>query len=226
VIAVGVDGCRGGWFAVRQSRNSLSTTLYACFSDVCEDNGDATILVDIPMGLLDEQERLVEPEARKLLGSRRSSVFPVPCRDAVYASSYRDACSINLNQLGKKISMQAWNICPKIRDADAVRRRHPVDVQESHPELNFALLAGAPLQHTKKTPAGIAERLALLEAILPGAPALYHETVGRYPRSRLARDDIVDAMVLLATATTCHRDLLSTPQYDRFGIAVQLIVPC
>lgn len=231
MITVGVDGCPAGWFAVRQSRETLSATLYTAFSSLCEDNLDATILVDIPMGLLDNQERNVEPAARKLLGSRRSSVFPVPCRDAVYASSYREACLINLQQLGKKISMQAWNICPKIREADAVRRRHPVEVYESHPELDFALLGDTPMMNGKKTPEGINERLALLESILPGAPQLFHESVARYPRSRLARDDIVDAMALVATAATCNSGLVNSglvevAQHDRFGLAVQLIIPC
>ncbi|MEW6348758.1 MAG: DUF429 domain-containing protein [Thermodesulfobacteriota bacterium] len=41
--------------------------------------------VDIPIGLRDHgPERSCDLEARRLLGIRRSSVFPVPCRSAVY----------------------------------------------------------------------------------------------------------------------------------------------
>jgi len=49
---------------------------------------------------------------------RKSSIFPVPCREAVYAETYEKACEVNKLLTGKLISKQAWNIVPKIRDVD------------------------------------------------------------------------------------------------------------
>lgn len=48
------------------------------------------ILVDIPIGLRrnGNLEQLCDKEARKILGNRRSIVFPVPCRNAVYPEKY------------------------------------------------------------------------------------------------------------------------------------------
>ena len=78
------------------------------------------ILVDIPIGLRQNGnlERLCDKEARKVLGNRKSSVFPVPCRNAVYQSTYQEASSINFQLTGKYISKQSWFISGRIRQVD------------------------------------------------------------------------------------------------------------
>jgi predicted RNase H-like nuclease len=64
-------------------------------------------------------ERLSDLGARRILKARKSSIFPVPCREAVYMESYEKACEVNEKLTGKRISKQAWNIIPKIRDVDS-----------------------------------------------------------------------------------------------------------
>jgi len=54
------------------------------------------ILIDILIDLKNggSEERYLDIKARKLLKIRKSSIFPVPCREAVYAESYEKACKI------------------------------------------------------------------------------------------------------------------------------------
>lgn len=53
-------------------------------------------------------ERLSDTGAREILKTRKSSIFPVPCREAVYAETYEKACEVNERLTGKHISKQAW----------------------------------------------------------------------------------------------------------------------
>ena len=83
------------------------------------------ILIDIPIGLKTggSGERLSDLGARSILKARKSSIFPVPCREAIYAKTYKEACEVNERLTGKRISKQAWNIVPKIRDVDGFSGR-------------------------------------------------------------------------------------------------------
>ncbi|HEY3362664.1 MAG TPA: DUF429 domain-containing protein [Methanosarcina sp.] len=64
------------------------------------------ILIDISIGLKNGGSigRYSNIEALKILEIRKSSIFPVPCREAVYAESYEKACKINKELTGKSIS--------------------------------------------------------------------------------------------------------------------------
>jgi hypothetical protein len=70
-------------------------------------------------------------------------------------------------------------------------------VFESHPELVFAVLSGAPAIHKKSTPEGREERLALLGT--EGLPKRCSSRI-RSARSACAPDDLVDAGLCVLTA--------------------------
>jgi predicted RNase H-like nuclease len=148
------------------------------FADVLAITG-GVIAVDMPIGLPDEGRRSCDAEARRRLGARRSSVFPVPVRSALAATSFAEVTGL---------SIQAWNIVPKIAEVDACWEPR---VREVSPELSLAVVAGAPMTHPKRRPEGRAEREAVLDAHLPGWPrtargASYH--------------DVIDAHACLLTA--------------------------
>ena len=121
---VGVDGCRAGWLAIGlETEHDWKVNIFPDVSSLWDHHRQASlILIDIPIGLKAEgrAERRCDPEARKLLGPRRSSVFPAPCRGAIYASSYQEACDINQRLTGKRLSVENWNIIPKIREVDCL----------------------------------------------------------------------------------------------------------
>lgn len=229
----GVDGCRGGWFAVL-GRRATGVAFHEVRFALCENFAQvltlpeqpAIIAVDIPIGLLDcacPGGRPCDRAARKMLGpGRATSVFSPPVRAALSASDYRNALRLN----GSGMSKQAYNITHKIREVDelmqpGLQRR----VYEAHPELAFCVLAGEPLKHNKKTPVGQRERLELLEAhfgVLE--PAVLKE---RFVRSLLVPDDILDAYALALTALriqrrTAQRLPLAQLQCDSKGLRMEI----
>ena len=231
--AVGIDGCKAGWVAV--AIDSIGKTRVGIFPDieaVCTTHHDANcILIDIPIGLPTSQPRVCDSEARRLLAPyRHSSVFSVPCREAVYANSYREACEINERTMGKRLSKQTWNICPKIIEADQYLRcrQHPIPiVRESHPEVCFwALAGGIPLRHAKRSDAGFAERMGLIGHHSAIGPPLVKDMLSRYRKKDLARDDIVDACVLAITAASpsnAVKTLPSNPLCDDAGLPMEIV---
>jgi predicted RNase H-like nuclease len=115
-VFVGVDGCRGGWFAVfltaeNDQHSEWETGLFPCFSSLINflrmnyGQAELLILIGIPIGLKKGgyRERLSDIGARGILKARKSSIFPVPCREAVYAENYEKACEIN-----KKLTEKAF----------------------------------------------------------------------------------------------------------------------
>jgi len=137
---------------------------------------DGVIAIDIPIGLPTAGPRACDREARRLVGPRRSSVFPAPPRPSLSASTFADTTGL---------SMQSWNLVPKIREVDEAWEPRVV---EAFPELVFAVLAGAPMTHSKRTPEGQAERLASLG--MKAAPRLTGATA----------DDVLDAIACLRAA--------------------------
>jgi predicted RNase H-like nuclease len=138
---------------------------------------DGMVAVDMPIGLPDQPgPRACDRAARRLLGPRRSSVFPAPSRAHLAAASFGDVGGL---------SIQAWNLVPKVREVDAAWEPR---VREVGPEVSFAAMAGAPMAHPKRTAAGRDERLA----------ALGRAEAPRVPGAR--PDDVLDALACAWTA--------------------------
>jgi predicted RNase H-like nuclease len=225
---VGVDGCKGGWIACSVERGRVVGELFTDFRQLATAHANALILIDIPIGLTQTRPRGLESEARKLLPGRASSVFPVPCREAVYAKSYEAAVKKNEQRFGKRLSKQSWFICDKIVDVDRQLRSEPNlkrRVFESHPELAFHLLSGVSLGYSKKLSAGQNERLDIIHRTLPEARADFENLLTRYPRSVLARDDILDAMVLLIVGLGKTWELTCKERADEKGIPIRMLLP-
>ena len=218
-----MDGCHGGWVA---SADGRPIEFYPRFSEILKRHEKKNILVDVPQGLTDEP-RSLDGHARQMFDVHPSSIFPVPCRRAVYASNYREACEISYKETGKKISRQAWNIGPKVREVDKALRSDK-DLQgyvyESHPEICFAVFKGNPMSFSKRRPEGIAERLDLLSGLDAGVRLRFSEALENFPRSLVARDDIVDAMVLEQAAKN-FEIFQKEKLVDSKGLAVRLAVP-
>jgi len=203
---MGVDGCRGGW-VVASSDAEMSVLRFAVVDDLhavsaAAERGDAMIAIDMPIGLSDDGPRACDLEARRLLGRpRASSVFPAPCRAALAATTYVRACGLSRRTLGVAMTIECFNIVPKIRAVDAViTPARQAFVREVHPELVFAILSGRGrgLTEPKRTPDGERVRMRLLRRVAPRFdPAAVRATLGL---SRVARDDVIDAVACLVAA--------------------------
>jgi predicted RNase H-like nuclease len=161
----------------------LADGLDDVFAEVRAGRLDA-VAIDMPIGLPARagERRACDVAARRLLGPRRSSVFPASARCFLGAATFAAVTGM---------PVQAFHLLPRIGEVDRLIDPSLQDaVVESHPELAFMRLnRGAPLTTAKRTPEGIAERAALLGlATLPAAP-------------RGARtDDVLDALALVHTA--------------------------
>jgi predicted RNase H-like nuclease len=233
---IGVDGCKAGWFTVYIFPDNtfefhIHQTVQALWVRY---PGPRTILIDIPIGLISRKGagRVCDAAARKVLKPlRHSSVFSPPCREALAARTYEEACQINQKVCGCKISKQVWGISPKIKEVDDFLRSTPEAVgvlRETHPEICFWAMAGyRPMRHYKKSAEGAAERLKLLQKAWRRSTSLYKSAIGRYPAKQIAPDDIIDALANAVTALRLGGEagvtLPEDPPADRLGLPVEMV---
>lgn len=204
VAVAGVDGCRAGWIVAVLAADDVTPLevrvlprLDELVAEV-ESGRLGAAAVDIPIGLAARGRRACDVAARRMLGPRRSSIFPAPARGVLGATTYAQACARSYAACGKKVSTQLFNIVPKIREVD--RMESPALQQqlfEACPELSFAFMAGGtPMGHAKRTSEGRSERLAALYRAGFGDVAALVER----PPAGAGPDDVCDALALAWTA--------------------------
>ena len=232
--AVGVDGCKAGWFYFRIDQKSVS---FGVASDIHKLTSalpvGSRIFIDIPIGLIysNSEGRACDGDARKALGSpRASSVFSAPVFSVLEAANYEEAQKLSLRAIGKKLSRQAFAINPKIREVNDYlisNRDSEYLVREIHPEVCFWSLNDLkPMKYSKKRITGFEERLRVLEKHLPNAHDHVDRALNKYLRREVARDDILDALVGMVVAST-PEDKLKTmppaPPKDSRGLPMKIV---
>jgi predicted RNase H-like nuclease len=206
---VGLDGCRGGWvLAQRDASGTVLCRVIERLDDLAHQLPIPDLVgIDIPLGLPERGARDCDVKARRRLGLRGSSVFPAPVRAVLHAAEYAEANARHRATDGRGLSKQAWNLIPKIREADALAHRSrewQARMHEVHPELSFAMLAGGvPLPAAKRTPLGQRLRRDVLRAAF-GADAVDQALEGRDRRAAQA-DDALDALAVLWSAERLAR---------------------
>jgi predicted RNase H-like nuclease len=197
----GVDGCRAGWIAVRFDpvSGAVASAVYPHWTAVLRAlAGVARICVDMPVGLTDHGARTCDRAARAILPTaRKSSVFAPPRR---YMLGLSYACVRQAAQARDDagLSIQAFNIMPKIAELDAALTPSDQErVLETHPELAFHRLnAGAALPRKATRDGQVARRALLAAGGLPGVDTL----LDAHPRSVAKADDVLDAGVCALVA--------------------------
>lgn len=237
----GVDGCPGGWIVVLRPLADPRTArlqLVDRFSDVLALSPSPTVIgVDMPIGLpaaIDGRGgRRADSSARAVLGGRQSSIFAVPSRAAVMEVDYAKACQVAeaTSSPPRRISKQAYNLFPKIREIDALMTPALQDrVYETHPEVGFWALNGqVPLGEPKKVKSrphqsGLDLRRKLL------AKAGYDEgflcDTSAYRARDVGPDDLLDAAVCAWTAARIARGegrrFPADPLVDAKGLRMEI----
>lgn len=197
---IGIDGCPGGWLAVRWNGSSFSSPRVEFLGSIADLNlsGVHACAIDIPIGFMDVSVpggRRAEIEVREFLKGKASSVFSAPCRKALEAASFEEALAINgknSEPRGIGLSLQSYNLIPKLREVDGFmspERQHVL--HESHPEVAFAIMNNnQPVLSRKRSKTGQEERWHLL--ISNGFPADKMQ-VPEQSSLRWAKDDLLDA---------------------------------
>ena len=137
LLVAGLDGCRAGWVLATVRAMPSGRTRRTPPVDIRVIDGLETVAddlasrrlvaagIDIPIGLPPGGPRACDVAARRMLGPRRSTIFPAPARAVLEAEGYEQACALSRAASGKAISKQTFNILPKIREVDrSARTRH------------------------------------------------------------------------------------------------------
>lgn len=231
----GVDGCKDGWLVLRarlgENSSSPLTLLdlrILTFAEMIDATKQcAAVGVDIPIGLLDGPVgRVADKEARQFVGrARASSVFPAPARRALVAESRLQAVALTRDAGRTGLSVYAYGIFKKVREADKIMRVRP-ELQETivevHPEVSFCALSGQPLQHNKRSPAGALRRLELISS------QLEFKTEQTELEGRASFDDFLDACAAAWTAARVARGIEQRlpdgrPEYDQYGLRMEIV---
>ena len=231
-VAIGVDGCKGGWFFFRFEDGVGMFGIAATIGAILDDApAGARVLIDMPIGLKErgKTERECDLLAREMLRPKRhSSVFPAPCRQVLKQDDFAAAGDKNRKITGRALSRQTWGIVPKILELDDCLRasQHAREVLfEAHPEVVFCGLAGGPMSASKKTRDGFTERMTILRIFESDAETYIASAFLAHGGFEATRDDIVDAYVLALCAKHPGRwrTLPPDPPVDPKGLPMSMV---
>lgn len=229
--SVGIDGCKGGWITAAIYDGKLNMYKFGSLYEITEELPFDACLIDMVIGL-QGNEKQVRPEgmARKILKGRASTVFPAPCRKAVYGETKEDRLRANVEVLHKKFTSQTDAIIPKIREVDEFLQsndRYKNRLLESHPELCFARLNGEVLLTSKHDAEGIRERSAVIADYLPEVTENWITEAAR--KWKCNEDDITDSICLAIVANLLMQgkteSIPSEPMADDTGLLMQMVIP-
>lgn len=223
----GVDGYSRGWLVMRcafdrKGRMEIRALEgHPGFASIVA-LPDRLIVVDIPIGLVSRPEdgpRPCDVEARRLLRTRGSSVYPAPTRAALNAPTYSDAKAVG------PMTLQTFGILRKIADVDgAMGPDLQARVREGHPELSFReMSSGAGPLRSKTSAEGRAQRIRLLSHLGLDVDGL----LARRPAGASA-DDVLDAAAMVWTAARIRfaqaRSIPADPPCDAKGLRMEIWV--
>jgi predicted RNase H-like nuclease len=224
---------------VTRIRDQLAYAIFRTIRElVAAYRSSERIFVDVPIGLpwVDVPIRPCDRLARDLLGRpRASSVFPVPCREALRAADVGEARKVNVAVLGRSLTAQTWGISGKIAEVDVllVGNSHAREqIREIHPEICFwALAGGSPMRYRKTTAAGRNERLEVIARHYPDAYQFLAAVLSQTRRADIQTDDVLDAIVAFITAeapTVRLGRLAGEPSFDQHGLPMEMVyvTPC
>ena len=236
---VGIDGCRNGWIAAILDNGNLRIGRYEAVLDIMREFPTAdTYLIDMAIGLpesIEEAKKRPDKTARKELGKHGSTVFPIPCRQAIMVDPNDPQAVVKMRELNrsvleKSLSAQSINIIPKIRELDEFlddHREYKNVLCESHPELCFTRLNGKALMMKKKTAEGLEERRSILEKYIE--KGMMDGIQVRAKDLRCMPDDIMDAVCLAVSAALKAHGMCEVipeePETGARGLVMQMIVP-
>ena len=229
ITLCGIDGVKGGWISATASLDaekitgiqlSFHPTLLSPFFQKIQ-----LAAIDMPIGLPKQTRkggRLAEKQARPFLKKRASSLFSTPCRSTLSAQSYAEALSLSRasGPDGLGLSIQSYNILPKIKVLDALLQEDiPLRerIYESHPELAFSAMHPQTEFQSKYSSIGRSQRMAALRS----QDCMPNKWLEKYPM-----EDQLDALACLWSARRIHLGLATMvpnpPPYDETGLRMAI----
>lgn len=195
-LVAGADVAKGKWVVVvledgRFSRALIGKTISEILSAVAN---LAVLAIDIPIGLPEGKDyRACDIAARTFVGARGSSVFSTPPRPVLKAPTYKEANQLSWLRFDRGVPAQAYALGKKILEVDPIAARDE-RIIEVHPEVCFRAMKGEPLDFSKHSWNGQAERRRLIAGAGIDLPYVLPDA-GKVPP-----DDILDAAAAAWTA--------------------------
>jgi predicted RNase H-like nuclease len=223
-MIAGVDGCKDKWIAVVEMADGRTEIRKPCtFQQLRDDRELDLVVIDVPIGLVDQGARQADALARRFLDRRGCCVFPAPIRPVLACRTWEDACRKRFEVENKKMSKQQFGILSKVAEVDHALRQGNIDrFYEGHPEISFAWMNNKlPISKGKKTSEGKKRRTELVSIHFSDAGA-------RMDDYQHHREDVLDAYALLWTARRIRGGGEETfpgkPDRDKFGLWMKITV--
>jgi predicted RNase H-like nuclease len=221
-LLAGVEPCRGGWLVVSGKLQGVSlfpepAEVMSTLIEVLDYRPSFEIVaLHSPIGLPNERRaggRACDRDARRLLGARRGAAIVSP-----------PPRSILDDDSGEGLSAIVRGLLPRIREVQGdVASYHQRTIFEVHPELGFYQLnSDAALRYGKRTALGIAERLSLLQARMPGLERVLDHRPDEVPLPRLL-DACVDLWTARRIAARALSRLPEVPEWNEDGLRMELV---
>lgn len=222
-VVASVLPCPGGWLVASAKLHAATFApedprVLAKFSEVFEERPQFEVIaLAAPIGFPDSPEgpRTCDRVARQLLGRRAMTVRNPPTRGTVESG---------LPRVDEHLDAITMVLLPRYAEVAAemlpYRQR---TVYEAQAELSFLVLnADKPLQRSKKTEEGIAERRAVLEKRMQGINRIIDASLPGVPTSHL-----YDAAALLWTARRIFAKAATripeNPEWDAEGLRKEIV---
>ena len=108
-LYIGVDGCRGGWIACVLNHGEFRFERFDSLEQLVSHYPEFdAFLIDMAVGLRSSADQLRPDDlARKELGQKSSSIFPIPCRQAVYADSEEEQSEFLVKVFQNRLSISS-----------------------------------------------------------------------------------------------------------------------
>ena len=195
-LVAGADVTKGQWVVVVLRDGDFDRAIITrALADFLVATQDLEVLaVDIPIGLPEGKEhRQCDLAAKTFLKPRSSSVFFTPPRLVIAEPTYAEANRLSKRNFDRGISAQAYALRTKILEVDPIAVRDD-RVTEVHPEVCFRAMKGEPLDYSKHSWNGQAERRRLIAGAGIDLPD-HLPDAGKVPP-----DDLLDAAAAAWTA--------------------------
>lgn len=232
ITCIGVDGCKGGWIAAILLQGKLILDKFITVNEIVKAyHKFDEFFIDMVIGLPSTKDH-IRPDtyARKIIKERASTIFPAPCRQAIYAKTVAEAYTENERVLGKKFTPLTVGIIPKMQELDSFlqdNQQYKNVIKESHPEVCFARLNGRTMLSKKSEIDGMEERIHLLSQYIPDLSLTKIAALAKSMKCNI--DDIVDAVCLAVTANIAGQggyDIVpEKPMSDETGLLMQMVIP-
>lgn len=226
-LIAGVEPCPGGWLVVGARLQGITAfpiepEVFPTFAEILDYRPSFDVIaVHCHLSFPEEDTeggRTCDKEARKLLGWPRSGAIGSPPSRYYLRTGDLDArAHKGLNPINARMMRRYAEVAEEMQP---YRQRQ---VFEVHPELSFYQLNDdQPMQHSKHTEKGIAERTALVQARIAGVETVLDAKLPKVELRHLldATADMVTARRIAARAVD---RIPEDPEWDEQGIRMELL---